>query len=139
MPEPIDRLSHAVSEAERDRCCMEWNATRAEYPQDKCVHELFEEQVRRRRMRWRWCMRRALSYAELNARANRLAHYLRELGVGPESGWRSVWSASLEMVVGLLGVLKAAGHTCRWIPAIRPSDWSTCWRIAAAMAGADAA
>ena len=52
---------------------------------------------------------RQLSYAELNVRANQLAHYLRSLGVKPDAGWRSAWSAASSMVVGLLAVLKAGG------------------------------
>ena len=86
----------------------EWNATQREYPRDKCVHELFEEQVRRTpeatAVAWE---NEELSYGALNARANRLAHYLRELGVGPETRIGLMVERSIEMVVGLLGVLKA--------------------------------
>ena len=65
---------------------------------------------RRRRRRWRWCYEDAtLSYAELNPRANRLAHYLRELGVGPDARVAICVERSLEMVVGLLALLKAGG------------------------------
>ena len=50
----------------------------------------------------------------MNRRANQLAHYLREQGVGPEVARGICMQRSLEMVVGLLGVLKAGGRTCRW-------------------------
>ena len=65
---------------------------------------------RRRRRPWRWCSRRdSLSYAELNRRANQLAHYLRELGVGPDDRVAICVERGFEMIVGLLAVLKAGG------------------------------
>ncbi|MGA7893821.1 MAG: amino acid adenylation domain-containing protein, partial [Candidatus Sulfotelmatobacter sp.] len=103
----IDRLP-MVSEGERERVLYEWNATEREYPRDKCVHELFEEQVRRSPEAAAVVFEEEeLSYGELNARANRLAHYLRELGVGAETRIGLMVERSIEMVVGLLGVLKA--------------------------------
>ena len=61
-------------------------------------------------MRWRWSSRRSsLSYGELNRRANRLAHYLRELGVKPDDRVAICVERSLEMIVALLAVLKAGG------------------------------
>jgi amino acid adenylation domain-containing protein len=105
--QPIDCLP-MLSEEERARVLYEWNATEREYPRDKCVHEMFEEQVHRRpeatAVAWE---NEELSYGALNARANRLAHYLRELGVGPETRVGLMVERSIEMVVGLLGVLKA--------------------------------
>jgi non-ribosomal peptide synthetase component F len=86
----------------------EWNDTGAEYPRDKCVHELFEEQVRRSPQATAVVFEKEeLSYGELNERANQLAWRLRELGVGPEARVGLLAERSLEMVVGLLGVLKA--------------------------------
>ena len=62
---------------------------------------------------------RTLTYSQLNARANRLAHHLQGLGVGPEALVAICVERSLEMVVGLLAILKAGGPMCRSTPAIR--------------------
>ena len=105
----VDHL-RLLTETERHQVLYEWNATEREYPRDKCVHELFEEQVRRSpeatAVAWQ---EKELSYGELNARANRLAHYLRELGVGPEIRVAICAERSFEMIVGLLAILKAGG------------------------------
>jgi len=98
-----------LDHAERQQVIYEWNR-RVEYPNEKCVHELFEEQVERRpdaeAVRFESA---ALSYGELNRRANQLAHYLRRLGVGPEVRVGICVERSLEMVVGLVATLKAGG------------------------------
>ena len=77
---------------------------------DPCVHRLFEAQATRApdavAVSWEGA---SLTYAELNARANRLAHHLRALGVGPETLVGLCVGRSPEMVVGLLGILKAGG------------------------------
>ena len=111
---------------------VEWNATAAAYPQ-RAVHPRAvrgaggADAARRSR----WCTsERALSYAELNARANQLAHHLRELGVGPDERVALCVERSLEMVVALLGILKAGGAYVPLDPAIRRSGWRTCWRTA---------
>ena len=78
--------------------------------QDKCIQQLFEEQVERTpdavAVEYR---DRQLTYRELNERANQLAHYLRDLGVAPEVLVGLCVNRSLEMIVGMLGVLKAGG------------------------------
>ncbi|MGA7893129.1 MAG: amino acid adenylation domain-containing protein, partial [Candidatus Sulfotelmatobacter sp.] len=105
----VDRL-RLLTETERHRVLYEWNATEREYRRDKCVHELFEEQVRRSPQATAVAFEEEeLSYGELNARANRLAHYLRELGVGPDVAVGLCIERSVEMVMGVLGVLKAGG------------------------------
>ncbi|HEX2091245.1 MAG TPA: AMP-binding protein, partial [Longimicrobiaceae bacterium] len=96
--------------AERARVLEEWNATGAPYAGDTCVHELFEGQVRRTPGAVAVVFEsRTLTYAQLNARANRLAHELRDRGVGPDVRVALCVERSPEMVVGLLAVLKAGG------------------------------
>jgi amino acid adenylation domain-containing protein len=108
-PERLLSELSLLTEGERRQIVEEWNATGAEYPQ-RCLHELFEEQSGRTpeaiavvegARQW--------SYGELNRRANQLAHYLRERGVGPEVRVGICMQRSLEMIAGLLGVLKAGG------------------------------
>jgi non-ribosomal peptide synthetase component F len=71
---------------ERHRLLVEWNRTTAEYPKDRCIHELIEAQVARDPDATAVIFEgQSLSYGELNARANRLAHHLRALGVVPDS------------------------------------------------------
>ena len=74
-----------LEEEERELLLEEWNATKAEYPEDKCIHELFEEQVRRTPEAIALVYEeQRLSYEELNRQANQLAHYLIGLGVRAE-------------------------------------------------------
>ena len=99
-----------LSAAERNQLLIEWNATAAEYPKDKCIHELFEEQVSRDPAATAVIYEdQSLTYGELNARANRLAHHLRNLGVKPDAPVAICVERSLEMLVGLLAILKAGG------------------------------
>ncbi|MEW6736579.1 MAG: amino acid adenylation domain-containing protein, partial [Acidobacteriota bacterium] len=75
-----------LSRSENQRILVEWNNTSRDYPKDRCIHELFEEQVERSPNAVAVTFQQeSLSYAELNQRANQLAHYLRELGIGTES------------------------------------------------------
>jgi amino acid adenylation domain-containing protein len=114
---------------------VEWNDTKTDYPQDKCIHQLFEEQVEKtpsdiavifvdahsggshvgafpdlsglpsasRRVN------QQLTYQELNSRANQLARYLQQLGVKPDVMVGICMERSIEMVVGLLAIMKASG------------------------------
>ncbi len=95
---------------ERHRVLEEWNDSRADYARDLCIHQLFEAQVERTpdALAVKFGVAR-LTYRELNRRSNQLAHYLRKHGVGPDTGVGICVERSLEMVVGLLGVLKAGG------------------------------
>ena len=96
--------------AERQQLLVEWNRTEAPYPRDRCLHQLFEEQVDRAPDAIAVVFEdKQLSYRQLNERANRLAHHLQRLGVGPDTLVALCMERSLEMVVGLLGILKAGG------------------------------
>src|SRR5438270_2725443 len=111
-----------LSAAERQQLLYGWNDTATEFPQDKCLHQLFEEQVARTPNAVAVMFEKEeLSYAQLNARANQLAHYLRELGVKPDSRVAICVERGLEMVVGLLAVLKAGGAYVPLDPAY-PAD-----------------
>ena len=104
------RTLEVLPAAERHRLLYEWNDTEVEYPSDKCVHELFEEQAEKTPEAVAVVYEdEQLSYGELNRRANQLAHYLRELGVKPDDRVALCLERSLEMVVALLAVLKAGG------------------------------
>jgi amino acid adenylation domain-containing protein/thioester reductase-like protein len=95
---------------ERQQLVFEWNDTQTEYPQDKCIHQLFEKQVELTPNAVALVYQNEqLTYRELNTRANQLAHYLQGLGVGPEVLVGICVERSLEMIVGLLGILKAGG------------------------------
>ncbi|HEX6745683.1 MAG TPA: amino acid adenylation domain-containing protein [Longimicrobium sp.] len=105
----VDRIP-ILPEAERALVLREFNDTRREYPRDVCVHELFEAQVARTPGAVAVGFEgERVTYAELNARANRLAHHLRALGAGPDVRVGICMERSVEMVVGLLGILKAGG------------------------------
>ena len=89
---------------------VEWSDTARDYPRDRCVHELFEEQAARTPDAVAVIFDgERMSYRELNARANRVAHHLRRLGVKAETRVALFVERSLEALVGLLGVLKAGG------------------------------
>jgi amino acid adenylation domain-containing protein len=99
-----------LTPAERQKLLVDWNTTATDYPKDRCLHELFEAQVRRTPDAVAVVFEgEHLTYAELNARANRLAHHLRSLGVGPEARVAICLERSFEMVISLLAVLKAGG------------------------------
>ncbi|CAJ9620982.1 syringomycin synthetase [Burkholderia pseudomallei] len=99
-----------LDEAERKQVVYAWNATERDYPIEQCIHQLFEAQVDRKPEAIALTFDgRRLSYAELNARANRLAHYLQGRGVGPDRLVALCAERGIEMVVGLLAILKAGG------------------------------
>lgn len=92
------------------RLLAEWNQTEAEYPRERCVHHLFEEQAARTPEVVALVFgEQRLTYRELNTRADALARHLRGIGVEAETPVGVCVERSLEMVVALLGVLKAGG------------------------------
>ncbi|HEX9939644.1 MAG TPA: condensation domain-containing protein, partial [Longimicrobium sp.] len=110
-----------LGEAERALVLQSWNRTAAKVPADLCIHQLFEAQADRTpgavAVRFEEA---SLTYAELNARANQLAHHLRGHGVGPEVRVGVCLERSLEMVVSLLAVLKAGGAYVPLDPGLPP-------------------
>ncbi|WP_414587304.1 amino acid adenylation domain-containing protein [Scytonema sp. PCC 10023] len=109
---PHQKLSHLemLSAAEHNQILSEWNNTQADYPKHLCIHELFEQQVQKTPNAVAVVFEdQRLTYSELNAKANQLAHHLQRLGVEPEVLVGLCVERSLSMVVGLLGILKAGG------------------------------
>ena len=112
VADPDRRVSELpiLTEAEEHQLLVEWNDTKRDYPKDICIHQLFEEQVEKSPDAVAVVFEnQQLTYRGLNARANRLAHYLQKQGVGAESLVGICVERSLEMVVGILGILKAGG------------------------------
>ena len=106
---PLSKLP-VLNEGERSRQIKEWNNTAADFPRDKCIHQLFEEQAAQTPQAIAVVIgERCVTYAELNARTNQLAVYLQNLGVGPETLVGLCVDRSLDTVAGLLGILKAGG------------------------------
>jgi amino acid adenylation domain-containing protein len=108
---PSEQTLEAISiltAAERHQLLVEWNQTTANYPRSRCIHQLFEDQAQRTPDDVAVIFAdRQLTYQELNVRANQFAHYLQSLGVKPESLVGISIERSLEMIIGLLGILKA--------------------------------
>lgn len=99
-----------LTKAESDRFVYEWNQTAADYPKETCIHTLFEQQVEQTPETVAAEFEGdELTYAELNARANQLAHHLRSLGVVPGVRVGLCLEHSLETLIALLGTLKAGG------------------------------
>ncbi|CAN2534218.1 Linear+gramicidin+synthase+subunit+B [Methylocapsa aurea] len=109
-PQTPARTIDILPQDERHRLLVEWNDTATDDPQDRLLHELFEAQAARDPEAVALVYEGAqLSYGELNERANRLAHHLRTLGVGPDVIVGLCVERSFEMIVALLGALKAGG------------------------------
>jgi amino acid adenylation domain-containing protein len=99
-----------LSQAEENQLLIEWNNTEKDYPKDKGIHQVFEQQVERTPDAVAVVFEdQQLTYRKLNRRANQVAHYLTKLGVGPEVLVGVCMERSFEMVIGLLGILKAGG------------------------------
>lgn len=110
--DPTQRASaiELLSKYERHQLLVEWNDTAMWYPRDKCLQELIEMQVARAPDRVAVVFEdKTLTFSQLNAKANQLAHHLRTKGVGPDTLVGVCLDRSLSMLIAMLGVLKAGG------------------------------
>ena len=110
--DPEHRIGNVpiLTKAEYHQIVTEWNDTKADYPGENCIHELFEIQAERTPDAVAVVFEdEQLTYQELNLRSNQLAHYLRGQGVEAETLVGVCVERSIEMIVGVLGVLKAGG------------------------------
>jgi amino acid adenylation domain-containing protein len=99
-----------LTETEKYKLLVEWNNTQSYYPEDKCIHQLFEATVELKpEVEAVVFGEERLTYRELNAKANQLAHYLQTLGVKPEVLVGICLERSINMLVGLLAIFKAGG------------------------------
>ena len=97
-----------LSYNQKEQQLIGWNKTQATYPQEQCVHQLFEQQAEIHANKIAVVFGTVqLSYGELNRRANQLAHYLQAQGIGPEKRVGICIERSVEMIIGILGILKA--------------------------------
>ncbi|MDZ8084262.1 MAG: amino acid adenylation domain-containing protein [Nostoc sp. DedQUE12b] len=120
---PKLRLSELslLTESEKRQLLLEWNNTEVEYPKEQCIHQLFEAQVESTPDAVAVVFEdQQLTYSELNAKANQLAHYLQKLGVKPEVLVGICVERSLSMLIGLLAILKAGGAYVPLDPAYPP-------------------
>lgn len=120
-----------LPEKERKMILYDFNDTAAHYPKNKTIHQLFEEQAERTPENIALVFEeQKLTYRELNVKSNRLAKMLREKGVKPNMIVGVMAERSMEMIIGIIAVLKSGEHTCRSIRNIRKTGSSTCWRTA---------
>ncbi|MGD2087188.1 MAG: condensation domain-containing protein [Candidatus Aminicenantes bacterium] len=99
-----------LGEDEKRRILIEFNNTGAEYPNEKTIHQLFEEQVKRTPDKTALVFEeKHLSYNRLNARANQVANLLRAKGVKADTVVGLMIDRSPELIIGLIGILKAGG------------------------------
>lgn len=109
-PDQSIRTLPLLTAAERKQLLHEWNDTRREYPEDQCVHQLFESQVERTPGQVALVQgARTLTYREVNEHANRWAHLLQKKGVKPETLVAVCMDRSPEVAIALLAILKAGG------------------------------
>ncbi|MEH1807829.1 amino acid adenylation domain-containing protein [Nostoc sp.] len=109
---PEDRIAHLplLSESELHQLLVEWNNTQANYPQDRCIHQLIERVAEQNGEATALVFGdEQLSYKELNIRSNKVAHYLKNLGVKTEVLVGLCVERSFNMIIGMLGILKAGG------------------------------
>jgi non-ribosomal peptide synthetase component F len=104
---PISQLLR-LTEEERHRVLVEWNQTEREYPGNRCIHQLFEKRAQEKPQAVAVVFEgEGITYQQLNQKATQLARYLRSLGAAPETVVGILVDRSLDLVIGLLGILKA--------------------------------
>ncbi len=109
IDKPLSELV-ILPEEEKRQILYHWNDTRAEYPQDHCIHQFVEEQVKKNPNAVAVVYEdQKITYEQLNTSANQLAHYLHAEGVRPEARVGICVERSLEMIIGILAILKAGG------------------------------
>ncbi len=109
---PEERIANLplLSQLEQHQLLIEWNNTQVDYPQDRCIHQLFENRAEQTPDSTALVFGdKQLSYKELNLRSNQLAHYLKKLGVKAEVLVGLCVERSFDMIIGMLGILKAGG------------------------------
>ncbi|HEY5864958.1 MAG TPA: amino acid adenylation domain-containing protein, partial [Candidatus Tectomicrobia bacterium] len=124
VADPGQRLADLplLTRAERQQVLAAWHDIHTAQPMDMCVHEMFEAQVERTPDSIAVVFaEQTLTYRELNTRANWLAHHLHTLGVGPDVPVGLCVERSLELLVGLLGILKAGAAYIPLDPAYPPA------------------
>ena len=110
QPETAVSRSRLLSERERRQILVEWNGPKTDDPLDRCLPQLFEEQVARTPQAIAAESQGSLlTYAELNLRANQIAHHLRSFGVGPDAVVGILMERSLDLLTCLIGIMKAGG------------------------------
>jgi amino acid adenylation domain-containing protein len=122
--DPDRRLSELplLTEPERHQVLVEWNATTTDYPRDATIGDLFQSQAARTPDAVAVIAEsERLTYRELDARANRLAHYLGSRGVGPETRVGICLERSVDLVVGVLGIVKAGAAYLPLDPSYPPA------------------
>ena len=121
-PEAAAIKLNILSDRERQQLLVEFNHTAVDYPKETCIHQLFEDQAARTPDNIAVVFEeQALTYRELNTRANKLAHYLQQLGAKPDMLVGLLVERSVDLIVGLLGILKAGGAYLPLDPTLPPS------------------
>ncbi len=115
---PVAELE-ILSQAEREKLLIDFNNTKATFPPGHCIHHLFEQQAAHTPQALALVYEeQQMSYQELNARSNQLAHYLQRMGVRAETRVAICVERSADMLIGLLGILKAGGAYVPLDPAL---------------------
>ncbi|MEH2178693.1 amino acid adenylation domain-containing protein [Nostoc sp.] len=118
-PEAAIGKLNILNLSERQQLLGKFNQTQIEYPQVKCIHHLFEEQANSTPNNVAVVFEdKQITHAQLNAKANQLAHYLQRLGVGKEVLVGLLMERSLEVIVAILAILKAGGAYLPLDPAL---------------------